>query len=234
MLIGLLLLPFCWAASAAVYQLYQTSVETAAAPHWESWALPIGFVLQIVIFFILPKAMRTYVLGHELTHALWAVMMGGRVGKMKVGKDGGHVELSKTNFVITLAPYFFPFYTFLVIAAYYLAGLAADMEPYRVWWLGAVGFTWSFHVAFTIHMLSERQPDIQEHGRVFSYVVIYTMNVLVMGLWVVLIGEPRFVTFGDLLKVESAIAYNFAWHHLMVSWAWITSVCQRTTRVGLL
>ena len=98
-----------------------------------------------------------------------------------------------------------------------------------MWWLGAVGFTWSFHIAFTIHTLSERQPDVQEHGRIFSYVVIYTMNVLVIGLWVVLIGAPRFVTFGDLLKVETASAYNFAWHHLMVAWTWLAQLWKSNT-----
>ncbi len=224
MLIGIALLPLGWAASTAVYQLYQSSVVSAVANDWKSWALPAGFLIWVVVFFILPRPARTYVLGHELTHALWAILMGGRVGKMKVGKEGGHVELSKTNFVITLAPYFFPFYTVLVIAAYYLVGLAADMEPYRAWWLGAVGLTWSFHVTFTINMLTQRQPDVREHGRVFSYAVIYIMNVLVIGLWMVLIGAPRFVTFGELLRSEAITAYNISWQWMMLAWTWVAKL----------
>ena len=220
MLIGIVLVPLCWAVSFAVYQLYQSSVVSAVATDWESWALPAGFLIWVAVFFILPRPARTYVLAHEMTHALWAILMGGRVGKMKVGKEGGHVELSKTNFVITLAPYFFPFYTVLVIAAYYLASLAADMEPYRAWWLGGVGLTWSFHVTFTINMLSQRQPDVQEHGRVFSYAVIYIMNVLVIGLWMVLIGAPKFISFGDLLRSESITAYNAAWRWALLAWTW--------------
>ncbi len=34
---------------------------------------------------------------------------GGQVKKMKVTSKGGHVVISKTNFVIALAPYFFRF-----------------------------------------------------------------------------------------------------------------------------
>jgi hypothetical protein len=227
MLIGIALLPACWAISKAVYQLYQTSAEPAAPGGFEPWALPAGFLLWVVIFFLLPRPVRTYVLGHELTHALWALMMGGRIGKMKVGKTGGHVELTKTNFVITLSPYFFPFYTFLVIAAYYLAGIWLEVEPYKAWWLGAVGLTWSFHLTFTIHMLSEHQPDIQEHGRIFSYTIIYMMNLLVIGTWMVLIGEPRLVTFADLLRHEHALAYNWTWGRLVAAWVFIAGMIER-------
>jgi hypothetical protein len=217
MLIGLLLLPAGWAVSVAVYSLYQSS-GNAAPSGAEGWALPIGFFLWVAIFFLLPRPFRTYVLAHELTHALWALMMGGRVGKMKVGKDGGHVELSKTNFIITLAPYFFPFYTFLVIAAYYLAGIWIATDPYQVWGLGAVGLTWAFHITFTIHMLTERQPDIQEHGRLFSYMVIYLANVFVIGIWMVLVGTPDFKTFGNLLLSEIMETYGYAFQQGFVAW----------------
>lgn len=227
MLTGLCLFPLGWSVSLAVYHLYSDSVGSAAASGWEALALPIGFVLWVVVFFILPHPMRTYVLGHELTHALWSLMMGGRVGKLKVGKTGGHVELSRTNFVVTLAPYFFPFYTFLVIAAYYIAGLVAGVEPYRAWWMGAVGFTWAFHITFTVHMLTERQPDIHEHGRIFSYTIIYTMNVLVIGVWMVLVGSPDLATFGELIALETAHAYTYAFEHIMAAWAYAMDFINR-------
>ena len=216
MLIGICLIPLCWAVSDAVYQLYQNSTGATISSSWEAWALPIGFLIWVVIFFLLPRPVRTYVLGHELTHALWALMMGGRIGKMKIGKSGGHVELSKTNFLITLAPYFFPFYTFIVIAIYYLLSLTIAVEPYRVWWLAGVGLTWSFHITFTISMLAEHQPDVQEHGRLFSYTIIYIANILVIGLWMVLIGTPKLPAFGDMLGSEIALAYNYAGHYILI------------------
>lgn len=218
MLIGIGLLPLCWSVSAAVYSLFRDSMAAAPAGSLEAWALPAGFLLWAAVFFLLPRPVRTYVLGHELTHALWALMMGGRIGKMKVGKNGGHVELSKTNFLITLSPYFFPFYTVIVIAAYYLLSLYVQVEPYRIWWLAAVGLTWSFHLTFTISMLAERQPDVQEHGRIFSYAVIYIANVLVIGLWMVLIGAPKSSAFWKLQLQETAAAYTAAGHGL--AWAW--------------
>ncbi len=226
-LIGLLLFPACWAVSTATYSLYQTSVESAATSGYEAWALPSGFVLWVIAFFLLPRPFRTYVLGHELTHAMWALMMGSRVGRIKVGKTGGHVELTKTNFVITLAPYFFPFYTAIVIAAYYLVGLAMDIEPYRAWWLGAVGLTWAFHITFTLHMLAERQPDIQENGHIFSYSIIYIMNVLVIGIWMVLIGSPKFESFGYLLQHKLAVAYNYAYQQILLAWIYVAKLLEQ-------
>ena len=224
MLIGIGLVPLAYATSVAVYFLYQTSVEESLGSGWEGWALPAGFAAWLGVFFLLPRPIRTYVLAHELTHALWALLMGGRIGRMKIGKSGGHVELSKTNFIITLAPYFFPFYTVLVIAAYYLAGVWLDVEAYRLWWLAVVGFTWSFHITFTIQMLSEHQPDIQEHGRIFSYLMIYIMNLLVIGIWMIIVGAPRFMSFGDLLGRETAMAYHVTWHQLAQLWLWINEL----------
>jgi hypothetical protein len=224
MLAGIGLLPLAYATSVAVYFLHKTSIEDNLGSGWESWSLPAGFLAWVAVFLLLPRPVRTYVLAHELTHALWAVMMGGRIGKMKIGKSGGHVELTKTNFVITLAPYFFPFYTVLVIAAYYLSGIWLDVEAYHAWWLAGVGFTWSFHITFTIQMLSERQPDIQEHGRIFSYLVIYIMNLLVIGTWMIIVGTPRFISFGELLLHETATAYNYAWHQLTRCWLWLNAM----------
>ena len=58
--------------------------------------------------------MVLYVFGHELTHALWVWLMGGRVSRFRVGRDGGHIVTDKNNFWIALAPYFFPLYSLLV------------------------------------------------------------------------------------------------------------------------
>lgn len=226
MWIGIGLLPLLWAVSVAAYQLYQSSANSNTGPGWSAWALPIGFVVWVAVFFLLPRPFRTYVLGHELTHALWALLMGGRVGKMKVGKSGGHVELTKTNFIITLAPYFFPFYTVLVIAVYYLAGIWIDVANYQLWWLAAIGLTWAFHVTFTIHMLSQHQPDIHEHGRIFSYTVIYIMNVLVISLWMILVGTPRFSGFGTLLVHEITSAYRATFDQLAQAWLFVSELAK--------
>ena len=74
-----------------------------------------GCSFYFFLFLTTPKPYKIYVLGHELTHAIWAILMGKKVSKIKISKKGGYVEISKSNFWISLSPYFFPFYTFVLI-----------------------------------------------------------------------------------------------------------------------
>jgi hypothetical protein len=189
-LFGVLLIPVCVAATGVVLDLVRAAhPASAAAVPAPVWALGGGFLLWIVFYFTLPRPVRTYVLAHELTHALWGWLMGARVTKMKVSKQKGYVVLSKSNLLITLAPYFFPLYTVLVVAGYYVASLFWEVERYHLVWLALVGLTWGFHFTFTISTLLQHQTDIQAYGHVFSYAVIYLLNVLGIGLWVVMVSS---------------------------------------------
>lgn len=213
-MIGIVLLPFCWSISKTVYYLLQ-SAPAGDSAGWTVWALPAGFLLWIVMFFVLPRPLRTYVLGHEVTHMIWGLLMGAKVGGMKVGTSGGHVELSKTNFLISLAPYFFPFYTGLVIALWYLGGLFWDLSAYEPGRQVLIGLTWGFHVTFTVVMLSQHQPDIQEHGRLFSYGVIYSTNLLFVAVWLVMAGSLTFMDFWRSICAETFWAYHIVWIHIL-------------------
>jgi hypothetical protein len=215
-IIGLMLLPLCWAFSKVVFALLQSL--PAEQSGWTSWALPAGFAVSVLGFFLLPRPFRTYVLAHELTHAVWGMLMGAKVGKVKVGKDGGHVMLSKSNFLIALAPYFFPFYTGLVIMVWYTAGFFIDLSVYEPWWLAAVGLTWGFHVTFTVYMLSQNQPDVQENGRLFSYVIIYLANLFFVALWMIVIGPPTFRGALESLFPETVSAYVGMWSMVLFVW----------------
>lgn len=195
--VGLALLPVCVSLTRTLVALVaELKPASAAAVPASAWGLLIGFGFWIVLFFTLPRPMRTYVLGHELTHALWALVFGARIGRMKVGARGGHVMVSKTNAAITLAPYFFPLYTFLVMGVYGGLSLFYDLHTYEPFWLGCIGLTWAFHLTFTLSMLSLRQPDIQEQGALFSYTVIYALNVLGLCLWLVAVARPTLAEFG--------------------------------------
>jgi len=134
------------------------------------------------------------VAGHELTHATWAWLFGHRVKSIKVGAKGGHVVLSDTNSLITLAPYFFPLYA---VGWAGLVGLAQRIWPAVGQWLLlplGFGFFYAFHVAMTIQVLRLRQPDIVSEGALFSAVVIPVGNIVVMLLFL-----PMLVGSGSVL-----------------------------------
>ena len=194
-LIGLLLYPASWLFACTAWLLLGHLQGDHSGLSPGLWWMLGGFVFEVVLFCTLPKPVRTYVLAHGLTHALWGLMMGARVGNLKVSKEGGSVSVSRTNFLIVLAPYFFPFYTVLVIPAYFLLNLWVDVTDYEYFWLALIGFTWAFHLCFTVMALSEHQPDIDVYGRVFSYGVIALVNLGGVCLWIVAVSSA---TMGDL------------------------------------
>jgi hypothetical protein len=172
-IIAVLLLPVCAGAAMALWRVLRAG--GGADTTW----IPLlgGAACWIVIFLLLPKPMWIYVFGHELTHALWTWLFGGQVKKMKVTAKGGHVVISKTNFVIALAPYFFPLYVALVVGGFALGNLLWDWHGYLVWFHLCVGAAYAFHLTLTWHVLQTRQTDITGQGYLFSAVVIFLGNV---------------------------------------------------------
>jgi hypothetical protein len=175
-IIAVLLLPVCAGAAGALWRVLRASggADTAWIPFLA------GAACWFVIFAFLPKPMWLYVFGHELTHALWTWLFGGEVKQMKVSSSGGHVVISKTNFIIALAPYFFPFYAALAVAMFALGHYFWGWQSYQVWFHLAVGAAYAFHVTLTWHVLQTRQTDITSQGYLFSAVVIFLGNVSVL------------------------------------------------------
>ncbi len=175
-IIAILLLPICGGAGMALFKVLHAcgSADTT----WGAVARGRGVLDRD--FFQLPKPMWIYVFGHELTHALWTWLFGGQVKKMKVTAKGGHVIISKTNFVIALAPYFFPLYVVLVVGGFALGNLIWNWHGYLVWFHLCVGAAYAFHLTLTIYVLRTQQSDITDQGYLFSAVVIFLGNVGVL------------------------------------------------------
>lgn len=211
-LIALLLLPLCFAATLTIYELLHNLPDTAPdriiAP--ELVALGGGYFAWLLIYFFQPTPMRIYIFGHELTHALWGILFGARIHKIKVKADGGYVQLSKSNMLITLAPYFFPFYTMLALLIRLAISFFLPMDNYAFIWLAIVGFTWGFHFTFTIQSLLIRQPDVMEFGRLFSYVIIFLLNAAGIGIWIVCTTTATLTDFSSTLVERTMYVYATA------------------------
>jgi hypothetical protein len=175
-----------------------------------------GFALWLIVFVALPQPTRAYVLAHELTHALWAKIMGKKVLGMKIRAQSGEVVVSESNVLITLAPYFFPFYTVLTILLYYGLALFLDVKPWWLIWLALVGLTWSFHLTFTVCTLMARQSDILMCGRLFSYTFIYLANVLGVAVWIVFVSDATFFQFAQFLWNDLRVVWTDVLHYATV------------------
>lgn len=188
LLVGLLLLPVCAAITLGTGRwLLAVRPPAGAEASLPAWAAAIGLALWFVLYATVPPSTRSYVLAHELTHALWGLAMGARVGRIRASETGGSTALSKTNFLIILAPYFFPFYSILLVASWYGLALFWDLSVYRPFWAGLVGLAWGFHLTYTATSLMQHQSDIALCGRLFSYTVIYILNWIAMAVILALV-----------------------------------------------
>jgi hypothetical protein len=145
-------------------------ISMNAVPFW----LGIGSYFLFQFFFSRP--IRTYVFGHELTHALVGLMSGARLKSFKVSAAGGSVVLTKTSLLIALSPYFVPIYTVLLILLYWLGAQFFDIGRFHAYFLYAAGFTLSFHFGLTYFALAQGQSDLKEFGTLFSGVIIALIN----------------------------------------------------------
>ncbi len=208
-LCALAALPFAWSLARVfvdAFRLMPMSGEAFFPPG--ALSLAAGFLLFLVMWTFLPAPVRLYVFGHELTHALCGLCFGARPSNLKVGLKGGSVTLTKSNVWITLAPYVFPFWTAIVGLLALAVRFFVSPLPFTGAWLFAVGFTWCFHVCFTLRSLLQRQPDIQEYGYLFSYVFIWIFNVAAVIAWIVCTSEVTWNAVWSRLLARSSNAYQ--------------------------
>lgn len=141
-----------------------------------------------------------YVFGHELTHVVFIYLCGGKVfGDIRVSVTGGHVLTNKSNWLISLSPYFVPFYTVIVGTGFLVASLLVDLgatheiagllfQPLYLFY-ALIGFTWSLHIFYTMTMLMKDQPDLHMNGTLVSLLVIYLVNSIVVISFVTFASE---------------------------------------------
>jgi len=150
-----------------------------------------AFAVGLVAYFILRRAGLRMgflsTLAHELTHAIWGLVFRAKIKDIRVKGESGFVRLSKTNSLIMLAPYFFPFYTVLIVASSFFI-----REKYLTAVFFLTGFSMAFHIASTIESLRAGQPDIYKTGVFFSLPIIYISNLTVI-LWVLKFISPKSV-----------------------------------------
>lgn len=171
--LGVLLLPL---AAAMAWQFFDLSIGLGAAasanvlPFW--LGLAGYFVFQAAFF----RPIKTYVFGHELTHAVVGVLSGAKLKSFKVRENGGSVVLTKTSVWIALAPYFVPLYTLALVASYAVASQFRPLEGLHSYYLFLAGFSLAFHLSLTHYALLQGQSDLKQFGVFFSSVVILIIN----------------------------------------------------------
>jgi hypothetical protein len=144
-------------------------------------------------------------LEHEITHAIFAWLTLHRVTEFRTRySSGGHVVYvgGVGNWLITIAPYFFPTAIFAAMVCLELFP-AIDMDPF---WL-VFGVICGFQAQSTLSETRSEQPDIIKTGRLFAVVFLPGANMLVYGgvaAWMQG-GWPRLSSFLRHVKADFSI-----------------------------
>ncbi|NCB50088.1 MAG: hypothetical protein EOM53_05395 [Alphaproteobacteria bacterium] len=144
-----------------------------------------GLVAYGAIFFVIMQGQHSIfsTAEHEITHMLFALLTGHRPLDIDIGtqSDGGGFFAFKGrgNFLITLAPYFFPTFAFFLMLA--TPFVLKNNQDYALMLQGALGFLTSYHffnMALEIH---PDQTDLQKEGFLYAFFLLPTLNILTLG-----------------------------------------------------
>ncbi len=212
-IVGIFLIFPCFISTIAIFEI--NTLPSAASSFWQQLFHAEAFLYFSIGCFLMlgwfwTKLFRKtflylYVLGHELTHAFFIFVCGGKISGFKVTPDGGYVITNKTNVLIALSPYFVPFWTCIVLAVSYITGFFIQIPYHAEILYFLIGFTWTFHLAWTIWMIPRDQPDLKENGSFFSLTVIYLANILLLATLLCL--SPSGITFKS---------YCYQWINLFI------------------
>lgn len=194
---------------ALMVQLYHAAPVVSNFDFWQSvpvWYTVLGALVFISVkYFRLVDAvlMYAYVLGHELTHAIAALICFGKVQAICVDLDGGYVDTDKDNLFVSLSPYFVPLWMLVWLGVLFVANLVYPFETYLPWFYAGFGFWWCFHVYWTLWIIPREQPDLLENGVALSFLIIMLTNILALLLVLRCFGV---ITFGGYWQDFKACA----------------------------
>ena len=144
-------------------------------------ALAGSLSFGLCLFGFIIDLKRTYVFAHEFAHWFFAKLCFRKTGKFNIGKNGGSVEIQNPNLLITLAPYFFPTYTFFWLPSYFFFKYLFRPTDWNmpIFFTG-IGLSFAFHLAMTIKALRQEQSDLKRYGLPLSSTTILLSNLLII------------------------------------------------------
>lgn len=174
--IGIMALPVAAGVTIAFYHNLILISALAANLKYFLWGIA-SYVLLHLLFY---KPTYLYVLGHEAVHAGMSWIFGGKIKSFKASKDGGAVATDKSNAAIELGPYFIPIYAIIITVIYFVVASSYNINGSVFVFL--IGFALAFHLISTIEVMKVRQPDLVKSGYIFSIVLVYMLNIVVVSL----------------------------------------------------
>ncbi len=125
--------------------------------------------------------------GHELTHAFFAIITFHKVTNINLDDEGGQMSfVGKGNWLIVVAPYFFPlflFFSIVVLSLYnnYFPDNFLTRSYYPLFVSFALGVLMGAHLDMIGSQVHDNQTDLKILGTPFCLMFIIPANICVFG-----------------------------------------------------
>ncbi len=148
----------------------------------------VGCFAYILLWHAVLKRLNTSYLStleHELTHSIFALLTWNKVRGLKVtNRDGGHVVIAGAgNWLIDVAPYFFPT---LTVALLFIIPFFRPLNDF--WSQSILGFSLVYHLISTWDETHSEQTDLIKAGKIFCWLFLPTSNLALLGLTLSVVG----------------------------------------------
>lgn len=174
---------------AALYLLFSVPALVTVYRYFDFYTFKfltvgVGFVFFWGTIFLSGYATRNamQVISHELTHTFFAYLTLHNAGRIRLNPDGsgGSMQLNgHGNWLISLAPYFFPLFAFfyMLLMPYLLKVSDNNWVVYAI-----LGYFLAYHWLVVLTQVHPRQTDLSQVGFIFSGIVIVGANLFSNGI----------------------------------------------------
>ena len=166
----------------------------------------LPLVMVIIVWLLIPGLGGSFlsILEHETTHMLFAILTfhSPQDINVKRGFGGNFIYTGRGNWLISIAPYFFPTSAALVIGAGWLYAFLGQIPPDSYWLI--LGLMTGYHLISTLDEIHLGQTDFKVAGYLFSLLFLPGANLMVYGLLMAYAchGFSGFGIYFDLLRQE--------------------------------
>ena len=159
------------------------SLDAFSFMSWRYFAMGAGFFMFFIGRTFMDSSSRTSmeVLAHELTHAFFAIITFHKVKGISINPDdtGGSMSFEGDgNWLIIIAPYFFPLYCLIFMI---FVGIYTIFAPTNLLFNLILGFFVGFHFDMVGSQIHEKQTDLPKVGYPFCITFLLPANLWMIG-----------------------------------------------------
>lgn len=161
------------AYGTALWRLWDSSLLDLP----QARAAAIGFLAGAVIWAAFGRKLGFFgIFEHEFTHLVFGLLMFQRPKSFYASARKGHVTSEGSNFIDTLAPYYFPTFSYILLVVFPLLRPSAHLYFYPI-----LGLATGYHLISNVTEFGFRQPDVRRSGAAFSLVFCIFAALLAFG-----------------------------------------------------